>query len=111
MSVRDFYSYYEAHEADVTLEEITSCERNKRILRWLRGGHDEEIDVSWIYPRRINLNLGNTIEWNINFDLRKCNDLGWLGYFIGKSNQHFELCITGSTDEQGKDQRIINALC
>ena len=48
---------------------------------------------------------------NLNdFALSKCNDLGWLGYFIGKSKQDFQLSIRGSTDEKGEDQRIINAL-
>ena len=104
------YNYYEAHEADVTLEEITSCERNKRILRWLRGGRDKDMDIS--FPYQIRLYLGNINgSCFIDFALSECNDLGWLGYFIGKSKRHFQLSIIGSPETQGGEQRIIHALC
>ena len=45
--------------------------------------------------------------------LNKCNDLGWLGYFIGKCEHLRELYITGSTEEEDneeEEQRIIRAV-
>ena len=98
------YNYYEANADVVRLEEITSCERNRRILRWLRDGHHERL-ISII-----NLHLGSTNEDYYKFSLSKCNDLGWLGYFIGKSEGYLEqLSIIGSPEGQGGEQ-LIHAL-
>ena len=92
------YNYYEEHAADVRLGEITSCERNIRILRWLRGGNDEEFNK---FPR-IHLDLGITVsDFFSNLALNKCNDLGWLGYFIGRSRQLKDLSIFFDTTLQG----------
>ena len=106
------HHYYEAHADVVSVEEITSCERNRRILRWLRDGDDEELDEM---SRHIKLDLDNGPHfWNDNnFSISKCNDLGWLGYFIGRSKclREFSIRGSGSLEDERGEQRIINALC
>ena len=115
------YQYYEANADVVSVEEITSCEQNRRIFRWLRDGDDEELDE---FSRCINLSVGNDYRSNHRsnyrsyFSISKCNDLGWLGYFIGRSKCLRKLEIHGraglpfsSPEDEDGEQRIINALC
>lgn len=45
MNIQRDYNYYEAHSADVKLEEITSSDENKRELQRLRDGNQESIAV------------------------------------------------------------------
>eukprot|EP00984_Skeletonema_dohrnii_P018037 scaffold8338_cov72-Skeletonema_dohrnii-CCMP3373.AAC.1 len=68
------YDYYEANAASINLEEITSSAKNAKILRRLRDGDDK--------LRRC-LNLGRE-EWN-DVCIGEGDDLGWLGYFISRS--------------------------
>eukprot|EP00985_Skeletonema_marinoi_P026903 scaffold21290_cov156-Skeletonema_marinoi.AAC.4 len=63
------YNYYEANAADVNLEEITSSAKNAKILQQLRDGD----------PTLRYFSLGGLLG----------DDLGWLGYFIGRSS-----CLT-----------------
>ncbi len=108
------YQYYEAHADVVRVEEITSCENNRLILRWLRDGDDEGPDG--VSDSIILLDLSN--DDNGNFFISKCDDLGWLGYFIGRSNCLRKLFIwntsslgSRSPEDEEREQRIINALC
>mmetsp|Transcript_11767 Transcript_11767/g.18121 ORF Transcript_11767/g.18121 Transcript_11767/m.18121 type:complete len:121 (-) Transcript_11767:8-370(-) len=73
MEHRD-HSYYEANSADVNLEEITSSAKNAKNLQQLRDGD----------PRLIHLCLSNG-DFLSDFCIGEGDDLGWLGYFIGKS--------------------------
>eukprot|EP00985_Skeletonema_marinoi_P033356 scaffold41099_cov153-Skeletonema_marinoi.AAC.3 len=77
MEHRD-YNYYEAHAADVNLEEITSSAQNAKNLQRLRDGD----------PTLSHLMLGRA-TWN-SFIIGEADDLGWLGYFVGKSQ-----CLQG----------------
>ena len=106
------YDYYEAHAADVTLGDITYCEDNKRILQWLRDGNDERLNKS----AEISLDFSTSFRlYELGFSYRKCNDLGWLGYFIGKSKYLRRLVIShdilSEEDDEEEEQRIIRALC
>eukprot|EP00984_Skeletonema_dohrnii_P023282 scaffold12357_cov91-Skeletonema_dohrnii-CCMP3373.AAC.1 len=78
MELRD-HSYYEANAADVNLEEITSSAENATNLQRLRDGD----------PTLSHLDLGRGVWNHLNFisffDIGEGDDLGWLGYFIGKS--------------------------
>eukprot|EP00985_Skeletonema_marinoi_P026904 scaffold21290_cov156-Skeletonema_marinoi.AAC.5 len=71
MEHRD-YDYYEARAATVNLGEITSSPKNANTLQRLRDGDPE---LSHFY-------LGRGWE---NFYVDEGDDLGWLGYFVGKS--------------------------
>eukprot|EP00985_Skeletonema_marinoi_P020969 scaffold12617_cov138-Skeletonema_marinoi.AAC.4 len=73
MEHRD-HNYYEANSADVNLEEITSSAKNAKNLQQLRDGD----------PRLIHLCLSNG-DFLSDFCIGEGDDLGWLGYFIGKS--------------------------
>ncbi|KAK1735212.1 hypothetical protein QTG54_014278 [Skeletonema marinoi] len=75
MERRD-YSYYETHAADINLEEITSSAKNANTLQRLRNGDDDD--------ERSHFYLGRGI-FSFNFYIGDEDDLGWLGYFIGKN--------------------------
>eukprot|EP00984_Skeletonema_dohrnii_P009923 scaffold3820_cov77-Skeletonema_dohrnii-CCMP3373.AAC.2 len=84
MERRD-YHYYEANAADVNMEEITSSAENANTLQHLRDG-DPTLNF-------FNLNLGrDDDEWG-NFHVRQGDDMGWVGYFIGKSEYLLDLYI------------------
>ena len=73
---RQDFDYYEARAQDVKLEDITSCYENAEILQRLHchlktltiSDDDEDVDDVDDY-----------------FIVEEGDDLGWLGYFIGKS--------------------------
>ncbi len=69
------YNYYEANEARVNLEDITSSAPNAEILQRFRDGDDQLRSIQ----------LG-TQSWN-TFIVSEGDDFGWLGHFIGMS-QH-----------------------
>ena len=91
------YSYYEAHAADVCLDEITSSDENKRILQLLRDG-----DIH-------SMSIGGSSYWR-NVAISEGDDLGWLGYFIGRSESLQELEVVGFPEDVEKEQRTIHAL-
>eukprot|EP00984_Skeletonema_dohrnii_P031463 scaffold23977_cov123-Skeletonema_dohrnii-CCMP3373.AAC.3 len=77
MEGRDF-NYFEARARDVVvkLEDITSCKDNARILRQLRD-QDTYLKV---------LTISDHAEQYFDcFVIGEGDDIGWLGYFIGKS--------------------------
>eukprot|EP00985_Skeletonema_marinoi_P029609 scaffold28378_cov223-Skeletonema_marinoi.AAC.13 len=80
MEERDF-DYYEERARDVKFEDITSCNGNAEILQQLR---DQDTSLNDI---RI-----TDDDWG-NFIVEEGDDLGWLGYFIGKSKYVNELFI------------------
>eukprot|EP00985_Skeletonema_marinoi_P026190 scaffold20087_cov73-Skeletonema_marinoi.AAC.1 len=69
MDERDDH-YYEANKATIDLHQIASCDGNAQILWRLRDGYE------------------SSIEWE-----GKHEEVGWLGYFIGKSRWLQELSI------------------
>eukprot|EP00984_Skeletonema_dohrnii_P009312 scaffold3549_cov110-Skeletonema_dohrnii-CCMP3373.AAC.14 len=76
MSVQD-YDYYEARAKDVILEDITSSQQNADILERLRNG---DPDMKYF-------SIAETAEDFSNFVVRDGDHLGWLGYFVGRSEQ------------------------
>ena len=87
MERRDF-DYYEAHARDVKLEDITSCDGNATILQRLRDQDTSLDDISITDDYSIADDEDN--DW---FTAGEGDDLGWLGYFIGKSKYLEELFI------------------
>jgi len=93
MEQRD-YHYYEAHAADVNLEEITSSAKNANILQRLRDG-DRALDsivlcslrttFNWLFVVE-QIHLCRSLGFGLEFVIREDDNLGWLGYFIGKSD-------------------------
>jgi len=73
MEHRD-YNYYEANAASINMGDITSSAMNANTLQRLRDG-----DVTLSH-----LNLGRE-GLSIHFYIGQGDDLGWVGYFIGKS--------------------------
>ena len=77
------------------LDEITSYDRNKRTLQRLRDG-----DIS-------NISVG--ASWR-HFAISEGDELGWLGYFIGRSESLQQLTVVGSPEDVEKEQRTIHAI-
>eukprot|EP00984_Skeletonema_dohrnii_P031839 scaffold24869_cov78-Skeletonema_dohrnii-CCMP3373.AAC.3 len=101
MERRDF-DYYEARARDVILEDITSDEDNATILQRLRR-QDTSLKI---------LNMSDSYSYfdgndedNGWFIVGEGDDLGWLGYFIGKSKYLEDLCIYS----WGEGENIIEA--
>jgi len=96
MERRD-YDYYEANVADINLADITSSKNNAEIIRRLLDGDDT---LGY-------LTLGTYAGWSKNyFHVGKGDDLGWLGYFIGKSEYFHHLFIRILHDGEGREQQI-----
>ena len=78
---------YDALADDINLEDITSCEGNANILRELRDGD----------PLSKQLYIMNEEDENEDspggFYIDEGDDLGWLGYFIGRSEVLEDLII------------------
>ena len=69
---------YDALVQNINLEDITSSAKNADVLRQLRNG-----DPDWNQELYI---LGSEIDGDIDeFVVGTGDDLGWLGYFIGRS--------------------------
>eukprot|EP00984_Skeletonema_dohrnii_P021968 scaffold11082_cov74-Skeletonema_dohrnii-CCMP3373.AAC.5 len=69
---------YDALVQNVNLGDITSSEHNANILRQLRDGHPDWNKTLYIIDSEIE---GDTDEFIVGAG----DDLGWLGYFIGRS--------------------------
>eukprot|EP00984_Skeletonema_dohrnii_P025187 scaffold14297_cov113-Skeletonema_dohrnii-CCMP3373.AAC.5 len=91
MERRDF-NYYEANAADISMEKISSSEKNAKTLRRLRDGDDNL--TSFI------LGSGRYYE----FSFGEGDDLGWLGYFIGRSVKVQQLDIWELSSDEGRQQ-------
>jgi hypothetical protein len=73
---------YDALAQDINLEDITSCERNANILRMLRDGHPNWDKHLYIVDGEEEDEEDASDE---GFFVEEGDDLGWLGYFVGKS--------------------------
>ena len=79
---------YEALARDVNLESITSSEQNKIILEQLRNNDDEF--------KFLGIVGGDYDDWidDDDFEVKQGDNVGWLGYFIGKSKRLESLWIS-----------------
>eukprot|EP00985_Skeletonema_marinoi_P007535 scaffold3316_cov94-Skeletonema_marinoi.AAC.18 len=87
-------TYYEANASDISLEDITSSQHNARILRRLR---DDKLSQLYLVEHD---------GWRHGFQLGEGNDLGWLGYFIGRSERLRKLTIQYLPEDEGRGQQI-----
>ena len=77
MSVLRALSYYDEHAQNVDLDDITSSVNNAEILQMLRDD-DPGLSDLWITQQH---------NFEDAFFLQGGNDLGWLGYFIGRNTK------------------------
>ena len=80
-----YYEYYEARAEDVKLEDITSTQHNADILERL---HDNDPDFTYI-------SISNEMYDESDFVICEGDNLGWLGYFVGRNKQVEGLYIYG----------------
>jgi hypothetical protein len=95
---------YDALARDVNLKKITSSKRNKKILRRLR---DDDLDILCIGE-------GHTIGYS-EFIVRGGNckggdDLGWLGFYIGKCGMLEELHIVDMPGDEAQIDEFLRGL-
>ena len=92
MDIIHDFEYYEAHAKDVKVEDITSDGDNADILARLR---DNDVGLT-------SFSVVNEIEVDDDefdeFVVRECDDLGWLGYFVGRSDKLEQIIISLSPD-------------
>jgi len=93
MDVQD-YEYYEARAKDVKLEDITSSQQNADILARLR---DNDPDITYI-----SIQDEREVDY-YDFVVREGDNLGWLGYFVGRSKQLRGLSIDNFPDNLNID--------
>ena len=84
------YDWYMVREDHVRLEEITSSWENRCVLERLRDNgedqrYDEEDDECFLCILDEGLEDEFTNHFDYKFIIRRGDDLGWLGYFIGNS--------------------------
>ena len=77
---------YETLAQDIKLEDITSCEHNANILRMIRDGDPNWTNSLYIMSEDDNEDMDD-------FLVAEGDDLGWLGYFVGKSEVMEKLYI------------------
>ena len=87
---------YDVLVKDINLEDITSCERNADILRMLRDGDP----LSQLFIMNEEDENGDSPD---GFYIDEGDDLGWLGYFIGRSEVLEDLHIYCFFPEGGED--------
>ena len=74
---------YDAHANTVNIDDITTNTQNRKVLRRLRNNNaadfNEDLELH-------NLWINNDYEDENDYRPEGAEDLGWLGYFIGKSD-------------------------
>ncbi len=78
---------YDALAQAINLYGITSCRHNANILRRIRDGDPEGIQTLYI------MHVDDEAERTPSFVIDEGDDLGWLGYFIGRSEVIEDLTI------------------
>jgi len=78
---------YDAQANSIKIEDITTDESNRMILKRMRRNKDTNIFTLYIQDH-----LSDDVGYN-EYVPEGAKDMGWLGYFIGKSNDLEELYI------------------
>mmetsp|Transcript_5148 Transcript_5148/g.7480 ORF Transcript_5148/g.7480 Transcript_5148/m.7480 type:complete len:533 (+) Transcript_5148:123-1721(+) len=90
---------YDQLARDVNLEDITSSQHNREVLRQLRE-NDPELKSLIIESEEAEVGFEEDIWDRSAFVVKDgSDDIGWLGYFIGKSEVLRTLCIQYLPDE------------
>ncbi len=82
-------NYYDAHAQTVILKDITSDEYNAAILQKLRDNDPKFTSLG--------ITLGDPCDED-DFLIARGDDLGWLGYFVGRSTTLVNLYIYDTPD-------------
>mmetsp|Transcript_29916 Transcript_29916/g.50965 ORF Transcript_29916/g.50965 Transcript_29916/m.50965 type:complete len:506 (-) Transcript_29916:147-1664(-) len=84
---------YDQLARDVNLEDITSSQHNREVLRQLRD-NDPELKSLIIESEEAEVGFEED-SWDLSAFVVKdgTDDIGWLGYFVGKSEVLQSLCI------------------
>ena len=98
-------SYYDAHAQSVDLTEITSSNHNAWILRRLRD-NDPEMDMLWIEQ----VQQDDAWDGDSDFVVGDGDDLGWLGYFIGRNTTLLDLYIYDLPEDKRRILAFIREL-
>ena len=88
MEEEEFNNEYDALACSIKVEDISSDELNQNILRRLKD-NDPELDKLWICGE-------DQICDELDFFPTNGKELGWLGYFIGKSTTLDTLYISSA---------------
>ena len=83
---------YDAQANSIKVEDITTNESNRMILKRMRRNKDTNIFTLYIQNRH------STEEGYNEYVPEGAKDMGWLGYFIGKSNDLEELDINADAE-------------
>ncbi len=96
---------YDALAQDINLDDITSCERNANILRELRDGDplSKQLFIMNEEDEEIMNEEDEDEDSPDGFFIDEGDDLGWLGYFVGKSEVIEDLHINCYFPEGGED--------
>ena len=93
-------SYYDERALSLNLDEITSSDHNAKILRRLRDNDPYFLRLSIIQHD------DDVFGEDYAFVVGEGDDLGWLGYFIGRNTKLHNLDIT----DMPEDREQITAL-
>eukprot|EP00984_Skeletonema_dohrnii_P017524 scaffold7994_cov83-Skeletonema_dohrnii-CCMP3373.AAC.5 len=77
---------------DINLADITSSKKNAEVLRKLRDNDQNWVDNA-LYIFEANDGEEAYDDEEIVFSIREGDDLGWLGYFIGRNQSLDVLAI------------------
>lgn len=95
--------YYDSRLQDIKLEDITSTLRNKNILQNLRRG-DPDLTYLCVEVRSEDNDSDDDDEVTYIADCGEGDDLGWLGFFIGRSEHLKILYITDLPEDKHNEQ-------
>ena len=98
------YDAYDAQAGTINIDDITSDEFNRDILRKLKT-NCEELTEMWVCGE----DMGD--RDNIDYYPTNAHDLGWLGYFIGQNTrlQHFQMGFLNGFDHDV--QPLFRGMC
>ena len=78
---------YDALAAEVKLKDVTSCRHNRALLHRIKNNDPGLTSLTIVRDGMVNGEGGYDDE---DFIVREGDDLGWLGYFLGHSNENIE---------------------
>ena len=91
--------YYDARANVVNLRDITSSEKNANHLRALRDELCKKLSLSLDYDIR-----------EYDFVIREGDDLGWLGYFLGRSSRIEAITILSLPENRERIDALIEGI-
>ena len=84
---------YDAHANTVNIDDITTNTQNRKVLRRLRNNNAADFDDEDLYSLWIRDSDDDEEDEDDEYFPEGAHDMGWLGYFIGKSGYLQKLYI------------------